>query len=227
MPRVLLVEDHPRMAQAVVTALQAQGIACDVVNTRTHAAAYLDTAFYDAVILDRGLPDGDGLTLLTQLRALRLSTPCLILTARDALGDRIHGLESGADDYLTKPFEMAELVARTKALLRRHATWHPEQCCFADLTISPELSTLFVGSSSITLSSSELQVLCVLMRGAGQVARRSALESAAWGAFSDITPKALDVAIHRLRGKLAALQSKVTIVNIKGVGYALVAADTP
>ncbi|MDV7396886.1 response regulator, partial [Arthrospira platensis SPKY1] len=91
MPRVLIVEDHPRMAQAVVAALQAQGIACDTVKTLGHAVAFLETVRYDALILDRGLPDGDGLSLLIQLRALRQSTPCMILTARDALGDRVSG----------------------------------------------------------------------------------------------------------------------------------------
>jgi len=221
MPRVLIVEDHPRMAQAVVAALRAQGIACDTVTSLGHAAAFLETVGYDALILDRGLPDGDGLSLLAQLRSLRQSTPCLILTARDALGDRVSGLENGADDYLTKPFEMAELVARTKALMRRNQPWAPDEACFSDLRVSPQTSTLFVRSSSITLSPSELQVLLTLIRNAGQVVRRGALESAAWGAFSEITPKALDVAIHRLRGKLTALQSGVSIVNTKGVGYAL------
>lgn len=221
MARVLIVEDHPRMAQTVATALRAQGIACDTVATLGHAAAFLETTCYDALILDRGLPDGDGLSLLAQLRALRQSTPCLILTARDALDDRVNGLETGADDYLTKPFEMAELVARIKALMRRNQPWAPDETCFADLKISPHASTLFVGPSSITLSPSELQVLLALIRYQGEVVRRGALESAAWGAFSDITPKALDVAIHRLRGKLVALQSKVSITNTKGVGYAL------
>lgn len=225
MPRVLIVEDHPRLAQAVVAALQAQGIACDTVGTLGHAAASLATVRYDALILDRGLPDGDGLSWLAQLRALRQSTPCMILTARDALGDRVSGLENGADDYLTKPFDMAELVARTKALIRRNQTWAPDETCFADLRVSPSTSTLWVGSSSITLSPSELQVLMTLIRHAGQVVRRGALESAAWGAFSEITPKALDVAIHRLRGKLTALQSAVSIVNTKGVGYALAVSE--
>ena len=221
MPRVLIVEDHPRMAQAMAIALRAQGIACDTVPSLRQAAAFLETVRYDALILDRGLPDGDGLSVLAQLRALRQSTPCMIVTARDALGDRVSGLENGADDYLTKPFEMAELVARTKALMRRHQPWTPDEACFADLRVLPQASTLFVGSSSITLSPSELQVLLSLIRHSGQVVRRGSLESAAWGAFSEITPKALDVAILRLRGKLAALQSGVSIVNTKGVGYAL------
>jgi DNA-binding response OmpR family regulator len=227
MPRVLIVEDHPRMAQAVAAALQAQGIASDSVATLGHAAAFLETARYDALILDRGLPDGDGLSLLAQMRAMRQSTPCLILTARDALGDRVRGLETGADDYLTKPFEMAELVARIKALMRRNQPWAPDETGFADFRVSPQASTLSVGRSSITLSPSELQVLLALIRNPGKVVRRGALESAAWGAFSEITPKALDVAIHRLRGKLAALQSGVSIINTKGVGYALaVSQDT-
>jgi DNA-binding response OmpR family regulator len=221
MPRVLIVEDHPRMAQAVATALQGQGIGCDMVATLRHASTYLESTHYDAMILDRGLPDGDGLSLLAQLRAMRQSTPCLVLTARDALGDHVNGLEIGADDYLTKPFEMAELVARTKALMRRHQDWVPDETCFSDLKVLPQTSTLLVGKASITLSPSELQILLALIKKEGQVARRGALESAAWGAFSDITPKALDVAIHRLRGKLAALDSCVLIVNTKGVGYAL------
>ncbi|MEY3610749.1 MAG: hypothetical protein RJB14_471 [Pseudomonadota bacterium] len=221
MPRVLIVEDHPRMAQAMAIALRAQGIACDTVPSLRQAAAFLETVRYDALILDLGLPDGDGLSLLAQLRALRQSTPCMMVTARDALGDRVSGLENGADDYLTKPFEMAELVARTKALMRRHQPWTPDEASFADLRVLPQASTLFVGSSSITLSPSELQVLLSLIRHSGQVVRRGSLESAAWGAFSEITPKALDVAILRLRGKLAALQSGVSIVNTKGVGYAL------
>jgi DNA-binding response OmpR family regulator len=221
MPRVLIVEDHPRMAEAVCLALRTQGIACDTVATLSHAAAFLETVSYDALILDRGLPDGDGLTLLAQLRALRQSTPCMVLTARDALGDRVSGLDTGADDYLTKPFEMAELIARTKALLRRGQAWAPDETCFADLKVSPHESTLYVGRASVTLSPSELQILLALIRKEGQVVRRSALEAAAWGAFSETTPKALDVAIHRLRGKLSTLQSVVSIINAKGVGYAL------
>jgi DNA-binding response OmpR family regulator len=225
MPRVLLVEDHPRMTEAVAAALQAQGIACDGVGTLRQAAAFVEAVTYDALILDRGLPDGDGLVLLAQLRALRQSTPCLVLTARDALNDRVAGLESGADDYLTKPFEMAELVARTKALLRRSQPWTPAQTRYGDLVVSPADSTLAVGRASITLSATELQILLALIRGKGQVVRRSALEFAAWGAYPETTPKALDVAIHRLRGKLAALASGVSITNAKGVGYALALAE--
>jgi DNA-binding response OmpR family regulator len=225
MPRVLFVEDHPRMVEAVSGALRSQGIACDTVGTLRQAAAFLETVAYDALILDRGLPDGDGLALLAQLRALRQSTPCLVLTARDALGDRVSGLESGADDYLTKPFEMAELIARTRALMRRSQAWTPEETRFGDLAVSPTDSTLAVGRSSITLSSSELQILLALIRRKGQVVRRGALEFAAWGAYPETTPKALDVAIHRLRGKLGTLASTVSITNAKGVGYALALAE--
>jgi len=225
MPRVLIVEDHPRMVEAVSEALRSHGIASDTVSTLRHAAAFLETVSYDALILDRGLPDGDGLALLAQIRALRQSTPCLVLTARDALGDRVDGLETGADDYLTKPFEMAELIARTKALMRRAQPWAPDETRFGDLTVSPTGSTLAVGRSSITLSSSELQILLVLIRKKGQVVRRSTLEFAAWGAYPDTTPKALDVAIHRLRGKLSTLASGVSIINSKGVGYALAVAE--
>ncbi len=221
MPRVLIVEDHQRLAQAVSSVLQAQGIGCDIVASLHCAAGFLEAVSYDVLILDRGLPDGDGLALLAQLRALRRPTPCLVLTARDALGDRVHGLETGADDYLTKPFEMAELVARVKALMRRSQAWAPDEVCFSDLRVTQHTSTLFVGPSSITLSPSELQILLELIRREGGVVRRGTLESAAWGAFADITPKALVVAVHRLRGKLMALGSRVSIVNLKGIGYGL------
>jgi DNA-binding response OmpR family regulator len=111
--------------------------------------------------------------------------------------------------------------------MRRNQPWTSDETCFADLRVSPQASTLFVASSSITLSPSELQVLLALIRHNGQVVRRGALASAAWGGFPEITPKALDVAIHRLRGKLAAVQSRVSIINTKGVGYALaVSQDT-
>jgi len=225
MPRVLLVEDHPRLAENIRSALERNGIACDVVSSRQQAAAAMADAQYSALILDRSLPDGDGLDFLSQLRALRESTPCMILTARDGLSDRVSGLEAGADDYLTKPFEVDELLARTRALLRRTQTWVPTEVCFHDLRIAPQTSSIHVGNSQILLSSSELQILVTLAQHQGKVARRSALENAAWGLSAAVTPKALDVAVHRLRGKLSVLHSKSIIINSKGIGYALAVSE--
>ena len=225
MPRILLVEDHPRMAQVICSMLERNGIACDAVISLGQAAAAMADARYDAMILDRGLPDGDGLQVLVRLRAMRESIPCMVLTARDALGDRVDGLDAGADDYLTKPYEMDELLARTRALLRRSQPWMPTEVTFGDIRLVPQLSSLCVAHSCMTLSPTELQIMLALARHEGSVVRRSMLETAAWGLSSAVTPKALDVAIHRLRGKLATLRSTVSIANSKGIGYALVVPE--
>jgi DNA-binding response OmpR family regulator len=227
MPRILLVEDHPRMAEAVRSMLEQNGIACDIVASREEATAALADARYDAVILDRSLPDGDGLQVLARLRAMRESIPCMVLTARDALGDRVDGLDAGADDYLTKPFNMEEMLARTRALLRRATPWMPTDIAFGDLRVVPQSSSIQVADSTMTLPPTELQIMLTLARHEGRVVRRSMLETAAWGLSAAVTPKALDVAIHRLRAKLAAMRSRVSIVNSKGIGYALaISADT-
>lgn len=221
MPRVLLVEDHPRLAESIRIAMERNGIGCDVVANQRQASAAMADARYDALVLDRSLPDGDGLQLLGQLRALRVSIPCMVLTARDGLSDRVHGLEVGADDYLTKPFELDELLARTRALLRRAQIWTPTEVTYHDLRIVPQSSSMHVGTVRVILSPSELQILITLAQHEGKVVRRSALEAAAWGLSTAVTPKALDVAVHRLRGKLSSLGSKLMIVNSKGIGYAL------
>lgn len=221
MSRILLVEDHARLAESIRFALERDGIACDVVSTQMQAIAAMSDARYAALILDRSLPDGDGLKLLGQLRALRDGIPCMILTARDGLSDRVDGLEAGADDYLTKPFELEELLARARALLRRAQTWLPSDVVFHDLRIVPQTSTMQVADSRIVMSATELQILMTLAQYQGKVVKRVTLENAAWGLSTAVTPKALDVAVHRLRGKLASLGSQLAIFNSKGIGYAL------
>jgi DNA-binding response OmpR family regulator len=221
MPRILLVEDHPRMAEVISQWLERNGIGCDSVPSHRQALAAVANARYDAMILDRSLPDGDGLRVLASLRAMRNPLPCMVLTARDALGDRVEGLDAGADDYLTKPFEMEELLARTRALLRRSQPWSPTEVTFADLRVLPQDGSMSVGNSTMTLSPAELQIILTLAQHEGRVVRRSTLETAAWGLSSAVTPKALDVAIHRLRRKLVSLGTRVSITSAKGIGYAL------
>jgi DNA-binding response OmpR family regulator len=173
------------------------------------------------MVVDRGLPDGDGLTLVKRWRAAGLHTPCLILTARDALHDRIQGLDGGADDYLTKPFEMGELVARVRALLRRPTEQHTLTPGHGDIELRPDEGIMRCGEESITLPAAEMQLMLEFVRGGGQVVRRTQLESAAWGLSDAVTPNALDVALHRLRRKLGAIGSRLKIVNIRTLGYAL------
>jgi DNA-binding response OmpR family regulator len=221
MDRILLVEDHPAMRDLVARELARSGIAADAVGRVGEAEACLAQVRYAALVLDRGLPDGDALPWLQRLRARQVLVPCLLLTARDALHDRVDGLEAGADDYLAKPFERDELVARVRALLRRQQAWVVSAPEWAGLVVDPLGSRLSCGRSTVNLAPSELQLMLALVRAKGKVVRRGALEAAAWGVTEPVTPNALDVALHRLRRKLDVLGSAASLVNTKGVGYAL------
>ncbi|WP_394788533.1 response regulator transcription factor [Rhodoferax sp.] len=222
MGRIALVEDHERLAQLVCKALANVGILVDAFPRIEAAWPYLRAGDYEAAVIDRGLPDGDGLDLVRRLRGAQQSLPCLLLTARDALHDRVDGLESGADDYLTKPFEMEELVARVRALTRRPAQRLDTIHSFGDIQIRPDGGMLVCAHEVITLAPAELQIMLSLLRASGKTLRRSALELSAWGLAEAVTPNALDVALHRLRRKLLAIGSVVRIVNTRGHGYALV-----
>ncbi|KQY81868.1 MULTISPECIES: response regulator transcription factor [Roseateles] len=221
MNRIALVEDHARLAELVRQALQAAGIPTDVFHSMETAWGAMRDIPYGALVIDRGLPDGDGLTLVKRLRAANLATPCLMLTARDALHDRVEGLDSGADDYLAKPFPMEELVARTRALMRRPAQLLADLPSWGDIQLHRGEGRLSCGPESVTLAPAELQIMLSLMQHAGRTLRRSALEAAAWGLSEAVTPNALDVALHRLRRKLLAVGSRLQIANVRNHGYAL------
>lgn len=221
MSRIILVEDHERLAELIVSKLHAAGVAVDVFDTCGSAWSAMKMVPYEAMILDRSLPDGDGLSLLARLRGDGIGLPCMVLTARDALHDRIEGLDIGADDYLTKPFAMDEMVARVRALLRRPVTNVALDPSYGDLQVKPELSVLSCGDNTVSLSPAELQIMLTLILKSGEVVRHSTLESAAWGLGEAVTPNALDVAIHRLRKKLLAIRSTMKIVNLRNLGYVL------
>ncbi|MFG6441043.1 response regulator transcription factor [Roseateles sp. LKC17W] len=221
MNRILLVEDHERLAGLISKGLGDAGIAVDVVDRIATAWSALQQVPYRALVLDRGLPGGDGLDLLKRLRAAGLGTPCLVLTARDALHDRVEGLEAGADDYLPKPFAMDEMVARVRALLRRPVESRTLAPGHGDLQLRPDAGTLCCDGESVTLASAEMQIMLLLVEKGGDTVRRSALEAAGWGLGEAVTPNALDVALHRLRRKLQAVGSAQRIVNVRNLGYAL------
>lgn len=221
MNRVALLEDHERLAALVRLALSRSGIEVDIFSTIESAWHAIQSAPYGALIIDRGLPDGDGLSLIRRLRQAQRSIPCLMLTARDALHDRIDGLESGADDYLTKPFSTEELVARVRALLRRPEALKSLSPIFADLCIQPDPSQMICGAESVSLAPAELQIMLCLVEAQGAAVRRTRIEHAAWGLEEAVTPNALDVALHRLRKKLTAIGCGVIITNVRGHGYAL------
>jgi DNA-binding response OmpR family regulator len=221
MNRILLVEDHARLAALIRRALDEAGISADVFESVETAWSASRKMTYSAMVVDRGLPDGDGIALIRRCRAAGLHTPCLILTARDALHDRVQGLESGADDYLAKPFAMDELVARVRALLRRPAEQHTLTPAFGDIRLLPAEGGMSCGDERITLPPAEMQLMLAFVSSGGQVVRRDLLESAAWGLSDAVTPNALDVALHRLRRKLRAIGSRQRIVNFRALGYAL------
>jgi DNA-binding response OmpR family regulator len=221
MSRILLIEDHERLAQLIRKALTTAGIGVDLSDRIDDAWAAVQQMPYQALVLDRGLPDGDGLVLLQKLRSAGLRVPCLVLTARDALHDRVQGLDAGADDYLPKPFAMDEMVARVRALLRRPVEFRPLDPSHGDLTLLCATSVLCCGDERVTLAPAEVQVMLLLLRKHEEVVRRSALEAAAWGLSEAVTPNALDVALHRIRRKLQAIGSRQRIVNVRGLGYAL------
>jgi DNA-binding response OmpR family regulator len=225
MSRILLIEDHARMARLICKGLANAGIAVDVFDRIDAAWVAVQQIPYEALVLDRGLPDGEGLALLRKLREAGLSLPCLVLTARDALHDRVEGLEAGADDYLPKPFAMDEMVARVRALLRRPVERRPLDPRHGDLDLRPDAGVMCCGDESVTLAPAEMQIMLLLLRNHEQAVRRSALEAAGWGLSAAVTPNALDVAIHRIRRKLAAIGSRQRIFNVRGLGYALREGD--
>ncbi len=221
MSRVALIEDHERLALMIRQALSGAGVETDIFSDLSEAAYGIGKARYEVLIMDRGLPDGDGLAFLQSLRATGQMTPCLMLTARDALHDRIDGLESGADDYVTKPFAMSELVARVRTLMRRPPILTTLVQSFADLTVDPQQHSMHCDGKTTGLAPAELQIMLALVKAEGQTVRHAALEHAAWGLADAVTPNALEVTIHRLRKKLQAISSTTVLANIRSAGFVL------
>ncbi len=219
--RVLLVEDNERLAGLIRTGLDKAGFAVDTWGTAAEGREALSATPYDVLILDLGLPDEDGLVLLRELRARHDTLPVLILTARDGTGDRVRGLNEGADDYLLKPFAMEELVARVRALLRRSGRALEAVLTLGNLQFNSAFREARVSGRVLPLTRRELDALELLFRRAGRVVSKAALEEAIYPFDKEIASNAIEVLMHRLRKRLRTAESNVGIQTMRGIGYIL------
>jgi len=219
--RVLLVDDDERLADAVKNGIEKKGFCVDVVLNGESAKAAFATVSYDAVILDLGLPDQDGIGLLREWRESGDETPVLILTARDAVDDRVHGLNSGSDDYLLKPFDMGELIARIRALLRRPGGALGLVLITGNVLFDTTAREVRVNDKTITFSHRQLEILEHLMRCTGRVVPKDVLEDMIYGTDEKVASNAVEVHVSRLRKLLSNAHANVSIHTVRGVGYLL------
>ena len=217
--RLLLVEDEPQMADALTVALSRYDIIVDHAPTLAIAEDAARDNVHDVIVLDRQLPDGDGLSLILHLRSIGSNTPVIVLTAQGTVADRVHGLDRGADDYLAKPFAVEELLARVRALLRRPPTMNALVVRIGALEFSLDSREVFVNGKPLELPRRELLVLEALVRRQGRTVLRSALEEAVYNFDDEIQSNALDSHVSRLRRKLVETDAGVTIHSMRGVGY--------
>lgn len=219
--RLLLVEDNSRLAELMVEGLARDGFVVDWRETLEEGAEVAALVAYDLILLDLGLPDGDGLDLVRRLRRSRDATPILILTARGGLDDRVLGLDVGADDYLVKPFEMAELAARCRALLRRPGACLGLVLRQGNLALDTVGRAVTVDGESVPVPPREFALLEHLLRRAGQVVPKAVLEDQLYAMDAEVTPNALEVAVSRLRKRLSGAGADPVLRTAHGVGYAL------
>ena len=213
--RVLIVEDDTGIATGLAATLRGSGYAVDVTATLALASAALRVEPFDLVLLDLSLPDGDGLDWLRQVRSSGSVMPVLIMTARDALPDRVAGLDEGADDYVVKPFEPEELLARMRVALRRSEGRASPVLRHGDLVVDPAAHTVVRNGEPVALRAKEFALLLALLRGSGQVLSRQRLEQALYGFDEVLDSNALEVHMHHLRRKLG----DGLVKTVRGVGY--------
>ncbi|MEY2253122.1 response regulator [Comamonas sediminis] len=220
--RILLVEDDQMIGEVVLDALRAESWAVDWVKDGAMAQTALATAGYDLVLLDLGLPKVDGLQVLREMRARQVRIPVLVATARDAIAERVAGLDAGADDYIIKPYDLDELLARIRALLRRASGRAEPEYCWGQVRLVPASREAFVAGQPVQLSAREWAVLEPLIARPGRVLSRAQLEEKLYSWRDDISSNAVEVYIHGVRKKLGA----ELIQNVRGLGY-LVPVESP
>jgi len=223
--RLLIVEDNEELAGLLAKGLKAAGYESDILSTVAEADSVLDTTFYAALILDLGLPDGDGLALLREVRSRNNPIPVLVLTARGGLNDRVQGLRSGADDCLVKPFALEELVARLEAQLRRPGQLLGNSLRIANLEFDTRNRQASIDDQPQALSAREIAVLELLMRSKGRVVSKKQVEDHLFGHSGEVGSNAIEVYVHRLRKQLSERGARVQVHTIRGVGY-LIAEQT-
>lgn len=222
--RLLLAEDEKELSNALVAILKHNNYSVDAVYDGEEAFAYLETDIYDGAILDIMMPKMDGITVLKEIRKQGNAVPVLLLTAKSEIDDRVEGLDSGADDYLTKPFATKELLARIRAMTRRQAQTTDSILKFENLTLNRSTYELASETTSLKLANKEFQMMEMLMTNAGRVISAEQFMDKIWGYDSEAEMNVVWVYISYLRKKLNTLEANVQIKATRGIGYSLEAA---
>lgn len=223
--KILVVEDELRLAEALSQIMQEQKYQVDVANDGNDGLDYALYGDYDVIVLDVMLPGKDGFEVVRALRAAKVQTPVIMLTARDGVRDKIRGLDKGADDYMTKPFVPEELLARIRALSRRQGEVLLEEISMEDLTLSLSTNDLLCGAKSIHLAFKEFEIMKILLSNQKTIVSKEMLISKVWGDDSDAEDNNVEAYISFLRKKLSFLGSRVQISTIRKVGYRLESAN--
>lgn len=219
--QVLIVEDEIRLADALGQIMKEAKYIVDIVNDGSDGLGYALTGQYDVIVLDVMLPGRSGFEIARELRAQKIETPVIMLTAKDEVGDRVMGLDSGADDYMTKPFAPEELLARIRALSRRQGKVILEELQFQDLTLNLSTNDLWCSDKSIHLGYKEFEILKILMSNPKSIISKEMLINKVWGADSEAEDNNVEAYISFLRKKFQFLKSKVRIGTVRKVGYRL------
>lgn len=224
--RLLLVEDEKRLAGALSHLLKKHAYGVDVAFDGETGQEMAETGIYDIIVLDRMLPGKEGLEVLKALRQKGITTPVLLLTARDAVEDRVDGLDAGADDYLVKPFATEELLARLRALARRRPDQlHSEEIRVGGLALDPLHCEASYKNEAVKLTLKETQLLELFMLNHGQVITKEQLLDRVWGLDADVEPNNVEIYIHYLRKKLTGLKCCARLETVRGIGYRLMGED--
>lgn len=220
--RILMVEDDKELSNAIVFQLKEDGYEIDVCDNGDDAMYYIDSRSHDVILLDRMLPGTDGLTLLNIIREKGMVVPVIMVTAMNGLGDKIDGLDAGADDYISKPFEIDELRARIRALLRRPRNMDKvEEISFGNVKLYPQKMILESDSKTVTLSKKENLLLEFFMRKQGQTIMREQILARLWGGDSFVEEGNVDTYIHFARRRLKTIDANIKIKTVHGLGYIL------